>query len=412
MHIIKKVWLLILAVFIIQGCYASDSHDDYDSHEDSVDDSPDGTDSTDTPTDDAAPDTDVGPDSEPDIDPDIDPDVPPARYRLHEWGVTVIDEHGPSTHGPSPVFGGAIPAKPVIYLYADEEIGPVDIGIKFASGTATEVWPVIDLDQHIVWEDLQIFPGPCEITPFPSPWDDPGPDDPEPGYCEACALSTCVVDGAACVNHMFEGDIGTVANLLFYTGQLPDYEPPVHATVDRAGDMLSVGVENLSSQVVEDIWLIYRQTEDACIDPSACPVVKADIAWMYIEELEGSAGQGTSMTVQHFEAEVDEYGWPIEDLPLPQEWLDLGKDLTAMLIDRGLTELEAGAFMRNWDTIFFGLMGTDSYYIDPFYSNGAFVIYFMSGSDYNAQLALSANPPPEEIVRVGMIYEKIPVTSE
>ncbi|MFH1434893.1 MAG: hypothetical protein ABIJ56_04160 [Pseudomonadota bacterium] len=405
---INKTLPLILVIFIIQGCYSSDTPDDNDSREDAVDDRPDGTDGTDgtdTLPDDAAPDPDGGPD----VDPDVDPDVPPARYRLHEWGVTVIGEDGASTHGPSPEFSGAIPAKPVIYLYADEEIGPVDIGIRFASGTATEVWPVIDLDQHIMWEDLEIFPGPCEITPFPSAWDDP---DPEPGTCEACGLSTCVVSGAACVNHMFEGDIGTIANLLFYTGRLPDYEPPINASVSRAGDSLTVGVENLSSRLVEDIWLIYRQTEDACIDPSACPVVAADIAWMYIEQLEGTAGMGTSMGIQHFETEVDEYGWPIEDLSLPQEWLDLGKDLTAMLIERGLTGLEAGAFMTNWDTIFFGLMGTDSYYIDPFYSNGAFVIYFMSDRDYNAQLALSANPPPEETVRVGMIYEKIPVTGE
>ena len=144
--------------------------------------------------------------------------------------------------------------------------------------------------------------------------------------------------------------------------------------------------------------------------------VKGEFSWLALSteiRLDSEVlGQGTTLNIQHFEAEVDEYGYPIEELPLPEEWLDLGKDLTEMLIERGLTELEAGAFMRNWDALFFGLMGTDSYYIDPFYSNGAFVIYFMPQSDYNAQLALSANPPPEQIVRVGMIYEKIPVTGE
>jgi hypothetical protein len=53
-------------------------------------------------------------------------------------------------------------------------------------------------------------------------------------------------------------------------------------------------------------------------------------------------------------------------------------------------------------------MGSDSYYIEPLYTNGAAIMYFMDRADYDAQLQLQASPPPSEIVRVGMVYQQVP----
>jgi len=65
--------------------------------------------------------------------------------------------------------------------------------------------------------------------------------------------------------------------------------------------------------------------------------------------------------------------------------------------------------LRFRQTTFFGLMGSSARYIYPFYSNGAFLVYFMSREEYDAQLPLAASPPPAETVRVGMVYQSVPL---
>lgn len=398
--------ILIAAVFAVQACYSSHSPNDEDAADDVIHDNVDNDVITDTTTDDAVTDTvtDEGVF-------DVDPDVPPARYRLHEWGVMVMDGDGASIHGPSPEFSGFIPAKPVIYLYANEEISPVNIGVSFASGASTEVWPEIPLGPHVMWNNLVLRPGPCETTPFPVPYMD---DDPVDGMCEACNLALCVAEDATCLTFTDPAGATTISKLLFYTGRLPDYRSPLSTTVSFVPspepddvEALGLSISNNSSYNIEDIWFIYRQTQSTRIDPSACPVVAADIAWSFFDNLSPSMGMATTLGIRHFEVEVDEHGFPVGEMELPAEWLNLGKDLTAKLIERGLTESEAGAFLRNWDTVFFGLMGSDTYYIEPFYQNGAFLIYFMNNEDYDAQLPLIASPPPTETVRVGMIYENV-----
>jgi len=325
---------------------------------------------------------------------------PPSGYALHEWGVMVMGSDGGTFHGSGPEYGGPIPAKPVIYLYADEAFD-LDLAIRFASGTPTETWPEAPLDPALLWSGLRVEPGPCTATPFPSPWEDEG-------YCEACTLGLTVVEDAACVTYG-----GQVATLLFYTGTLPSYESPleVDATLMTGVDgssQLSIGASTTGTQAVEGIWVVYRQTTDACIDPSACGVAAADIAWQYIDRVAPGEALGFSVPVQHFEAELDESGWPIPGtLVLPAAWEDLGGDLEAALMARGLSDGETAAFLNAWDTIFFGLMGSDSLYLEPLYSNGAAAISFMGRADYDANLRLETSAPAEEVVRVGMVYEPV-----
>ena len=323
----------------------------------------------------------------------------------------VLDgECGGSMHGPSPDFSGAIPAKPVLYLYADEPIAPLTIAVDFASGGSTDVWPEIPLGPRVVWDNLVLRPGPCTTTAFPNPWDD---DRWEDTMCESCSLASCVVPGADCLDFTNAAGETTVSDLLFYTGTLPDYRGPLAAEVaviNEPGfvDRLELTISNRTARVVEDVWFVYRQTADRCIDPSACSIVSADLAWAHFDGLAGSSSFVERLDVLRVEAAVDEDGFPVEPLALPAEWLALGGELTAKLVARGLTAGEAAAFMRNWETIFFGLLGSDAVWSEPFYRNGSALIYFMSEEDYDAQLPLRASPPPVETVRVGMIYENLP----
>jgi hypothetical protein len=139
----------------------------------------------------------------------------------------------------------------------------------------------------------------------------------------------------------------------------------------------------------------------------ACPAVTADIAFMFVERIPAGTGLDEMIHIDHYEATLDPDGFPTGDIPLPQEWLDLGKNLFEKLVETGLTDAEAGAFMSNWEQVFFGIMGNDAYYVEPLYANGAFLIYFMDRADYDRQFVLTADPPPRGSVRVGMIYNQV-----
>jgi len=168
-------------------------------------------------------------------------------------------------------------------------------------------------------------------------------------------------------------------------------------------------MKNNTSHDIEDIWLIYRQTYDNCYGDMPyweCPLTAADVGFRFIDKVPSSQEISEVVVYNRYDAPLDPTGVPTGDVPVPAEWLDLDKGLLASLVERGLTEGEAGAFLRNWDLVFYGLLGGDSTYIEPMYSNGAFVIYFMGPEDYNAQFPLAADPAPREQVRVGMIYQK------
>lgn len=348
---------------------------------------------------------DPAPDGSPDVpaDPVTDPvPPPPSGYDLHEWGVMVMGPSGAVLHGSGPEFAGPIPAKPVIYLYADEAF-TLDVAVHFTSGAPTETWPEAPLTPSLLWSGLEVAPGPCSTTPFPSPYDGPGE-----GFCEACTLSLVVAEDAACVTYG-----GQVAKLLFYTGSLPDYRTPLvveaytYTGVDGS-DQVAFDVDNRSGETIEGVWLVHRETTDSCMDPSACPVVTADIAWTYLESVDPDEHLSMSLPIEHYEAEVDEYGYPIPGtLVLPPGWEDLGEDLRVALEARGLTASEARGFMNAWDQAFFGLMGSDAVYIEPLYHGGSQAIYFMTRADYDAHMPLETSAPADEVVRVGMVYETL-----
>jgi len=353
---------------------------------------------------------DDAPDAVPDLPPDAVPDaVPPGPYVLHEWGVISIGEFGALVHGPSPASSDMVAEKPVIYLYPEGEMGLLDVGVRFASGAASDVWPPIPAGPRIEWSDMDINPGPgpCEPTPFPLPWDDP--------LCEICSLGSCVVEEAGCIIHPHEEGEPMVSKLLFYAGSVGDYRPALTAgaSFDCDADIewpcVSFYIENDSPYDIERAWLVYRETAGACLDPwDYCPITSADIAFEFIEEIPSGETVLRQKTIRRYEAALDPEGNPLGELPLPDEWIDLGKDLLVELLDKGLTEPEAAAFVNNWQHVYFGLMDPHAWNMaEPLYSNGAFLIYFMDTDEYDRQFELSADPPPREAVRVGMIYQKL-----
>jgi hypothetical protein len=395
---------LAAAVFLaFCGCYASSGSE----HQQDASGAPDAADTA--AHDDALPDA-ATPDAVPDHGPDAAPDAEPAGpYVLHEWGVISRGEREMSAHGPAPEGMGDTVDKPVIYLYTDEVMSSLDIKVTFASGLADETWPMLPAGPVLEWNDLHVEPGPCETSPFPYPWDQP--------ICEICNLASCVVEEADCITFLSAEGVETRSKLLFYAGPVEDYEPPL---VGEAVFLLTYGeplvemnVRNRSGWDIKDIWLIYRDVPDTCPEPwMPCPVLSASLAYTFVEKIPQEEDFSAVLPVRFYEAPVDEEGIPTGDLPLPEEWLEMDKKLLEKLVERGLTDAEAGAFVANWVQAFFGILGDGSYYVEPLYSDGAFAIYFMDREDYDAQFRLDADPAPRQSVRVGMIYDKLPTFNE
>ncbi len=337
----------------------------------------------------------------------LDDTAPPlARYALHEWGVFVyeVGGTGASVHGPSPDVMDPMVDKPVIYLYPETDL-TLDVSVGFASGGATETWPETDLGPHVSWNDVHVSPGACDPTPFPNIYDEPWVYD----LCEACTLGTCVVEEAACLT---VGD--QVSRLLFYAGDMPGMAAPLSGLFTLIpGDpgtwpVARYDVLNTSGRSVKDVWLMYRQTTSNCMYYEYCPVTTADLAVGYIGTLAPGAGVTVDLPVVHLEAELDSEGMPIPGtLGSSEEWDETSGEIRAALVEQGLFLAEADAFMAAWHVAMFGLLGSDSYMLEPLYRNGASMLYFLDRETYDAQLPISVSPPPEESVRVGMIYQHI-----
>jgi hypothetical protein len=331
-----------------------------------------------------------------------DPVPPPADYALHEWGVFVWEDGVTTLHGPTPEVGEVSIDKPVIYVHSGESF-TLDLTVGFDGGAARETWPLVPLGPAVEWTGVQVRPGPCDATPFPSVYDEPWFEEP----CETCTLHTCVVDGASCLTHS-----DTVSTLLFYNGSMPSYEPPLEGQVWREGTAgsLDFSLSNDSGRTVESVWFLYRQTTsvEGCFPGEFCPVIAADLALMYFDRLDPHSGMGGSVEIVRLEAELDESGWPVPGtLGSWDEWEALAGELHAALEERGLFTVEADAFLAAWDTTLFGLLGYDSYYVEPMYRDGGALLYFMGRAEYDERLPLEASPAPRETVRVGMVYQHL-----
>lgn len=322
------------------------------------------------------------------------------NYLLHEWGVNVTRPDGSSEIGGGPArFWGAIPAKPVIYIYADDEM-TLDVGVDFASGASTETWPTLSNGQMLEWNGVEVSQGDCQTTATPTP----DYDLMEPVDLEIYQLPNWVVDDADCLTH---GD--TVSKLLFYTGEFEDYQPPIIGTFDPNSDitgspiqMAQFDLENTSDQEVGPIILLYRDTLASCMDPSWCPVIEADVVFGVLEKLAAGESKMVLLPVHHLSSGSD-----YEQVSLPDGWDAMSERLEEELALAGLFSDEIGVFMRTWDHLFFGLMGEDSFFTEPDYENGAFLIHFWPDEHTELMLPLSLDPAPTEQKRAMVQYQKI-----
>ena len=335
--------------------------------------------------------------SQPDCGGGCAPDAD-AGYILHEWGVNTPHLDGSSGVGTGPArYWGAIPAKPVMYVYADQAMN-LDVGVNFASGGTTETWPVLPNGQSIAWNGIDVSKGECVTTPTPTPPWDSFPEDPLDDL-EIYQLPNWVVDEADCLTH---GE--TVSKLLFYTGELSSYSPPLTAEffISSETESATFNVTNNSDIPIGPALLLYRDTLGDCIDPSMCPVVVADLTWAFVDRID----PGDTLPVTRPVIRLSDLENGIHS-QIPEGWLALGGWLEDELAYAGLFPQEIEVFMNTWKDMFFGIYAEDVYFSMPEYSNGAFMIYLWPDSHEEEMLALDLDPEPRELSRAMVQYQKV-----
>ncbi|MBN2493014.1 MAG: carboxypeptidase regulatory-like domain-containing protein [Deltaproteobacteria bacterium] len=302
---------------------------------------------------------------------------PHSGYVLHEWGVNTVHCDGSASlqSGPRMVWEAQVD-KPVIYIYAD---GPmtIDVGVTFASGHTTETWPELPNGQSISWDGVAVTQGECDTTPTPRPPLDEIDDR------EIYQLPEWVVPGADCLTY---GD--TVSKLLFYAGEMTDYRPPISGRVDLDMDgdgQIHFELLNDGSAPVGPMLLLYRD-----VDPSSS---ESWLAWGRVEQI--APGQASSVPIS-----------PVRSHPgeRPAGWNGMQSELEAMLAGAGLYREEIDVFMGAWREEFFGI----SYY--PGRREDAFVLYLWPESHATAQVPLTLDPPPRELSRVMVEYQRLDST--
>ena len=314
-------------------------------------------------------------------------------YDLHEWGVNISNGSGSSWMSAGPeLYWGAIPAKPVVYIYADAPM-TLNVGVEFATGTTTETWPELPNSQSIAWNGVQVSNGACTTTPTPTP----NYNEFEPEDREIYQLPEWVVDDASCLTYN-----DTVSKLLFYTGRFAEYNPPLDGTATlletENGPMMHIQVRNNYVTSVGPTIFLYRDTKSECIDPSGCDIVGADLAWVVIPTLHWGFEFNNIVPVHRFGE---------NDFAIPEGWEALATTLRNQLLYIGLNEAEADVFMDTWHDTFFGVFAESVHYWLPEYSNGAFLIYPWPNFFTGNMLELSLDPAPRSTKRAIIEYQKI-----
>ena len=319
-------------------------------------------------------------------------------YTLHEWGVIVMPpEGGAEARGIPRPFTGPVPAKPVIYIYSEADL-LLDVGIHFASGTSTELWPPVPTGPDVAWDGVQVSNGACPTTPLP----ERNPE--EMVGSELSELGEYVVDAASCLTH---GE--TVSKLLFYTGRLPDYTSPLEVDYQIAWGVghAVFTLHNTSQMPITDVHLVYRVVDSECIDPSGCWARHAILAHGVVDLVPPGQEVVEQLDLMTANSVAEEMG---AELDLPPSWAGQPDGLKEKLADFGLTGAEAEAFMKGWTHVFFGVHPSSIQFSLPDYEDGAAAIFLLPEEMYDEQLALTANPTPAEQVRAGVVYQKLPLT--
>lgn len=258
--------------------------------------------------------TDTAPSQEPEPAQQATPQSEAAAtpvQAVHEWGLVSVRASGVELAAgpgqqPPPQNMELTIDKPVLYVHADEA---TSLHVEVVPGegmSVAEHYPPVQ--GPLTW-DVEVTPGECTTPRIYS-----GPCNSSDGYCETHELGLYETHDAACLTH---GELSLP--LLFYRLRA-DTPPALPLTVERT-DPRGVVLRNVGLQPGASVWRV--SWDGGATHATRMTVPAAGEEFTLARVAEGGVGEARAATRQE-------------------------------LFRLGLTQDEADAFMRAWDTALFG----------------------------------------------------------
>lgn len=298
-----------------------------------------------------------------------------APFVVHEWGLIDVFRDGEMELGTGPgapttdPFDGAYVRKPVVYFHLDEGVTALDVRVDVQlAGTLVESWPTLtrhegnrfgwdaslsacDPGEHSSSADLTVITSRTTCTAVD-------------GYCEVVDLPSYETDDAACV------DVGDEqGRLLFYRGLL---SPGTRLPLSVEGTATTLRIQTRET-LPQHVYLV-RNEQAFLMHPNAndATLLQADA-----EPCDGPAS------------------------------------FTRDLLDAGLTEDEASAFMRAWSASLFegDLQSRESMRLmrrDELQTTRT-LLYFLPRADIERLAPMQVTPTPRRLERVMVVRHHIAI---
>lgn len=320
----------------------------------------------------------------------------PARFSVHEWGLFAVDTASAGTavaatgtsgellaandvEGRSDPSGlGTIGAKPVLYVHLDPGVADArfDLHLGVATESLLERWPAggqLDANAQRTkagWRSVGVRAGACAHPTEPPTAASVACTSVRDGFCEAVEIPRYAGGSTSCLAVGAEQ-----TELLFYrAGALPTARLPLH--------MVQRG----------DRWVIERRGDAELVGP---------VFWLT------TAADGSDVRVRRLG--MNDFGRPLDDTaPGAADPERVRADLLEEAVRRGLSAMEAEAFVDAWSPAFFARArrtGPSAIGTTPtaLRQSRRSLVYFAPESVVDAMLPLSTNPPARAIHRVFLV---------
>lgn len=318
------------------------------------------------------------------VAPVVAPTVSPS-YDVHEWGLIRIEANdvwnvGAVGHTVRPV--PMVARKPVLYFHTSSD-APVhldSVEVTAVDGSVREHWPLTaaatSQPATITWSNLELANGTCSPMALPTLALAPCNTLDANEECETVDLAAVRVNGVACIRAERAED-----SMLFYRSTNSSYEPSI--AFERV-DGAALTVRNTGTHALPGCVFWLRE--------SAAGVRTT-------EATAPAAGQAVSLSATPYD--TDHAAGRIRDT----------------LVEMGLNEEEANAFLRAWSQSLFGTRANPEYRREiqgsrglriappPTYSSS--VLYFLPAPDIERVSRLSFSPAPSRVVRVMAIWAQL-----
>lgn len=334
-----------------------------------------------------------------------------GAYDVHEWGLMRAlpgDVLSAGAIAPPRRIEPMTVDKPVLYFHADAPLTLSTVNVDASGGAIAEVWPEPPRTGeawHVTWRDVALDPtGACAPSALPLLTDPTCTSLPAGELCEVASLGVVRVPGVACVR-----TAGVVDSLLFYRARTSSFTPPLR--FERSPAVYEeVSVTNEGTLPIPG-WLVrlsdtYGSVRALAVrppGPGETLVVGADFA--------RAADTGL----------VDDEA--VADMPVAPGSPEPGRiAVRASMIEIGLTDGEADAFLRAWDRMLFGVEPTaaDRTVLDVLTADdmrttdedgelapAESFVYFLPEASVDGVARLTFDPPPRTVYRAMAIWSPL-----